>query len=67
MADRPGDEPLRRLTEDLRRVGIEALLSLQERLRRYVGMAGATRRDATRRDEPNLILQIYKLLRTVAC
>ncbi|MDQ3674719.1 MAG: class I SAM-dependent methyltransferase [Gemmatimonadota bacterium] len=41
MAERPREESWRRLIEDATRVGFDALLSLQERLRRYAGMPGA--------------------------
>lgn len=40
MADKRIEEPFRRLAEDLQRTGVEALLSLQDRLRRYAGMPG---------------------------
>ncbi len=40
MAAKPNEEPVRRLTEDLRRLDFEALLSLQECLRRYAGLPG---------------------------
>jgi ubiquinone/menaquinone biosynthesis C-methylase UbiE len=63
MADKPNDEPFRRLAEDLRRVGLEALLSLQDRLRRYAGMPGVadeTTRTGIREDA--VILAIADLL-----
>ena len=63
MADKPGEEPFRRLTEDLRRISLESLLSLQDRLRRYAGMPGVadeTTRTAIREDA--VILAIADLL-----
>ena len=63
MADKPNQDMLRRLTEDIRRADLEALLSLQDRLRRYAGMPGVadeTTRTAIREDA--IILAISDLL-----
>jgi SAM-dependent methyltransferase len=40
MPSKSSEDPFRRLAEDLRRNNLEALLSLQDRLRRYAGMPG---------------------------
>jgi SAM-dependent methyltransferase len=63
MADQPIDEPFRRLADDIRRVGIEALLSLQDRLRRYAGMPGvADDSNRTSIREDAIIVAIADLL-----
>jgi methylase of polypeptide subunit release factors len=63
MSEKPSEEPFRRVTEDLRRISLESLLSLQDRLRRYAGMPGVadeTTRTAIREDA--VILAIADLL-----
>ncbi|MFN0052937.1 MAG: class I SAM-dependent methyltransferase [Planctomycetales bacterium] len=65
MVDRPIDEAFRRFAEDVRRTGLDALLSFQERLRCYAGLPGiASESDRTAIREDAIILAVSDLLST---